>query len=202
MTAPTMLPPLCPDCGDPTRKHDDTGCTAHGGRCLCTQTRATLAAALDELPAPPPAVFVEPAAPEPVEVPDAPTPAGTDPAADGGPVETSAADLPADPAAPDVTTDCPAGSDVSPDRPRGDLPGTNPAPDFGGREEAAPPAAEPAAETLDPPRASAADGQLLGSYITWHCPHCLAGRELPAPRCCGTPLIRARVTVRREPTDA
>jgi hypothetical protein len=52
-----MGAPVCPDCGDATRKHDEVGCRAVG--CFCGQTRATLAG-LDELPAPAPAVFVEP----------------------------------------------------------------------------------------------------------------------------------------------
>lgn len=65
-------------------------------------------------------------------------------------------------------TDSPAGVDGSPDRPRGHLPGADPAPDFGGREEAAPPAAGPAAEALDLPRVSAAGLTRVG--VTYLCP--------------------------------
>lgn len=63
-----MSAPLCPTCRHPTRKHDPFGCTAAAGQCECAQTRETLAA-LDELPAPAPALLVEP---EPVVVPPPP----------------------------------------------------------------------------------------------------------------------------------
>lgn len=275
--------PLCPECRDATRKHDDVGCRVPG--CFCGQTRATLAAALDELPAPavpepvppPPAalVFAEPTPPsngrrpersedkraeakvafnlgtlyaerntilmrlqhrEPTEqerqrlaelneeirttkatgekptpsaaeVPDASTPAGTDPAADDSPLAAEATDFPADPAADDAPLDSPAGEDgevsgVAPQPAQGDLPGTSPAPVDSGHEAAAAPpvSGQPAAE--DGPPASAA-GQLLGSWITWHCPLHLVFVELPYGHAdCPTGLIRARVTVRREDADA
>lgn len=70
-----------------------------------------------------------------------------------------------------ATTDSPAGADGVPGvahRPGTNLPGTSPAPDFGGREEAAPPAAGPAAEALDLPRVSAAGLIVYG--VTYLCP--------------------------------
>lgn len=60
---------------------------------------------------------------------------------------------------------------------------------------------EPAA-TADRPADSATEpvGQLLLSGRCWYCPACITARERNRP-CCGTPLIRARVTVRRDDAD-
>lgn len=187
---------LCPECRDATRKHDDVGCRVPG--CFCGQTRATLASALDEL--------VSTTAHADAEVPDA-TPATPVEAADGGPVETTAADLPADPAADDAALDSPAGADggalaEAPNRPGGDLPGTQPAPGESGhgspiRGGEVTPAVEVEATT---PAVTSTAGRLLASHVTWWCPRCLSGRELRR-RCCPTDLIRARVTVTEEVAD-
>lgn len=175
MTAATVAAPLCPVCRHPTRRHDDTGCSADDGYCVCMLTRATLAVALDELAALDVGVSTD------VHAPAEPAP-----------------------------TDSPAGAvdavtEVAPCRPVDDLPGTTSAPVDIGHGPAAPPAATPAVEALDPPRASTAGlGQLLGSYITWWCPRHLTGHELPgeaSERCCKGRLLRARVTIRKEPAD-
>ncbi len=43
-------------------------------------------------------------------------------------------------------------------------------------------------------------GQLLLSGRCWYCPTCISYRDRNRP-CCNTPLIRARVTVRRDDAD-